>query len=93
MLIVSGLAAIIAMARAGVTAFWAEPDRVVPRVRLIEMAPIAALILLCGIQTIAAGPIMRFTAATAQSLHAPQEYVRAVLGAATERSLQSKGGT
>lgn len=93
MLILSGLAAIIAMARAGVTAFWAEPDRVVPRVRLIEMAPIVVLILLCGIQTIAAGPIMRFTAATAQSLHAPQEYVRAVLGAATERSLPSKGGT
>lgn len=93
MLIVSGLAAMIAMARAGITAFWAEPDRVVPRVRLIEMAPIAVLILLCGIQTIAAGPIMRFTTATAQSLHAPQEYIRAVLGAATDGPSHSKGGT
>ena len=92
MLIVPGLAAMIAMARAGVTAFWAEPDRVVPRVRLIEMAPIAVLILLCGIQTIAARSDHAFQAATAQSLHAPQGYVRAVLGAATRAFFAFEGG-
>jgi len=80
-LILSGLAALIAMVRAGISAFWASPDRVVPRVRLIEIAPVAVLLLLCAIQTIQAGPIMRYMQATAQSLHAPHDYIRGVLGA------------
>jgi multicomponent K+:H+ antiporter subunit D len=84
-LVLSGLAALIAMARAGIRAFWASPDRSVPRVRLIEMAPVAVLLLLCAIQTIQAGPVMRFTQATAQSLHAPHDYIRGVLGSAAER--------
>lgn len=79
LLIVSGLAALIAMTRAGIRSFWASPDRTIPRVRLIEMAPVAVLLLLCAIQTVEAGPIMRFMQATAQSLHAPHHYVRGVL--------------
>ena len=43
-LILSGLAALIAMTRAGIRAFWAAPDRAVPRVRMIEMAPVAVLL-------------------------------------------------
>jgi multicomponent K+:H+ antiporter subunit D len=78
-LILSGLAALVAMTRAGIRAFWAEPNREVPRVRLIEMAPVATLLILCAMQTIQAGPIMRFMQATAQSLHAPGDYVRGVL--------------
>jgi multicomponent K+:H+ antiporter subunit D len=84
-LILSGMAALIAMTRAGIRAFWASPDRAVPRVRLIEMAPVAILLLLCAIQTIQAGPVMRFIQATAESLHAPQSYIRGVLGSANER--------
>ena len=41
-LILSGLAALIAMTRAGIRAFWAAPDRTMPRVTVTEMAPIAA---------------------------------------------------
>ena len=78
-LILSGLASFIAMTRAGIRVFWASPDRSVPRVRLIEMAPVAILLIFCAAQTIQAGPIMRFMQATAQSLHAPGNYVRAVL--------------
>src|SRR3954454_7639477 len=48
-LIVSGLAALIAMTRAGIRAFWASADRAVPRVRLIEVAPVGVLLLLCAI--------------------------------------------
>ena len=84
-LILSGLAALIAMTRAGIRAFWASPDRTVPRVRLIEIAPVVVLLLLCAVQTIEAGPIMRFMQATAQSLHAPRDYIRGVLGPAAER--------
>jgi multicomponent K+:H+ antiporter subunit D len=91
--IVSGLAALIAMMRAGIRAFWASPDRTVPRVRLIEMAPVAVLLLLCAIQTIQAGPIMRFMQTTAQSLHVPHDYIRGVLGPAAEPSNGLRGPT
>ena len=91
-LILSGLAAIIAMTRAGIRAFWASPDRAVPVVRLIEIAPVAALLLLCAVQTVQAGPIMRYVQATAQSLHAPRDYIRAVLGRTTQQSDRRAGG-
>ena len=92
-LILSGLATLVAMTRAGIRAFWAAPDRTVPRVRLIEIAPVAVLLLLCAIQTIEAGPIMRFMQATAQSLHAPQDYIRGVLGSTGERPSAPTGHT
>jgi len=92
-LILSGLATLVAMTRAGIRAFWAAPDRTVPRVRLIEIAPVVVLLLLCAIQTIEAGPIMRFMQATAQSLHAPQDYIRGVLGSAGERPSAPMGHT
>jgi multicomponent K+:H+ antiporter subunit D len=89
-LILSGLAAVIAMTRAGMRSFWASPDRAVPRVRIIEMAPVAVLLILCAVQTIQAGPVMRYMHATAQSLHTAQNYVRDVLqaepGAQTRRA-------
>ena len=88
LLILSGLAALIAMTRAGIRAFWASTDRAVPRVRLIEMAPIVVLLILCAMQTIQAGPVMRFMQATAESLHAPQSYVRDVLAASRARDAQ-----
>jgi multicomponent K+:H+ antiporter subunit D len=83
-LILSGLASLIAMTRAGIRTFWTS-DRAVPRVGLIEVTPIAVLLLLCTVQTIQAGPIMRFMQATAQSLHAPENYIRGVLGTSAER--------
>lgn len=72
----------IAIARAGMRAFWASSDRAVPRVRVIEMAPVALLLILCAVQTVQAGPIMRFMQATADSLYAPQNYIDGVLGPA-----------
>jgi multicomponent K+:H+ antiporter subunit D len=91
--IMSGLAALIAMTRAGIHAFWASPDQTVPRVRLIEMAPVATLLFLCAWQTVQAGPIMRFMQATAQSLHAPQAYIRGVLGNEAQQPSSPRGGT
>jgi multicomponent K+:H+ antiporter subunit D len=79
-LIMTGLATLIAMTRAGIRAFWAAPDREVPRVRVIEMAPVATLLILCALQTIQAGPVMRFMQAAADSLYTPGDYVRGVLG-------------
>jgi multicomponent K+:H+ antiporter subunit D len=92
-LILSGLAALIAMIRAGIRVFWASPDRTVPRVRLIEITPVVVLLLLCAVQTILADPIMRYMQATARSLHAPHDYIRAVLGPTAELPDRPIGGT
>jgi multicomponent K+:H+ antiporter subunit D len=78
-LVLSGFATLVAMTRAGIRSFWASPDRTVPRVRLIEIAPVMFLLIICAAQTVQAGPVMRFMQATAQSLHAPGGYIRDVL--------------
>lgn len=85
-LILSGLASLLAMTRAGIRTFWAAPDRAVPRVRVIEIAPVAALLILCAAQTTHAGPVMRFMRATAEALHVPQDYVREVLRPAAHQA-------
>jgi len=79
LLTLSGLAAIIAGSRTGIRIFWASPERREPRVRVIEMAPVAALLALCLALTVAAGPAMRYMDDTARSLHAPRGYIDAVL--------------
>jgi len=58
LLTVSGLASIIAMSRAGVRIFWGAEPRDVPRVRVIEMAPVVLLLGLCLALTVWAGPIL-----------------------------------
>ena len=50
-----------------------------PRVRLIEMAPVAALLALCLALTVAAGPAMNYLNDTARALHAPGGYIESVL--------------
>lgn len=79
LLIISGLATLIAMTRAGIRAFWVDPDRGTATLRIVEIAPIALLLFVCAAQTLQAGPIMRFMTLTAQSLYVPGDYVRSVL--------------
>ena len=81
LLLASGFAAVIAMVRAGIKSFWLPLDGTVPRVHVVEIVPVAGLILLCGALTIGAGSAMRFADATAQNLHFPGGYIRAVLPA------------
>ena len=92
LLMLSGLAVVIAMMRAGIRVFWVPTESTVPSVRVIEMAPIAALLLLCFALTVQGGPVMRFMQATAQSLHAPQTYVRDVLAAPRVERPSKEGG-
>ena len=79
LLLLSGLTVVIGMGRAGVRRFWASPEATVPRVRVIEMAPVALLLALCAAMTIEANPVMRYFGAAAQALHAPRDYIDAVL--------------
>ena len=67
------------MGRAGVRIFWASEERSTPRVRVVEIAPVAALLALCFALTLAAGPAMRYLHDAALALHAPQTYIESVL--------------
>jgi multicomponent K+:H+ antiporter subunit D len=78
-LILSGLATVVAMTRAGIDVFWASPGSEVPRVQVTEIVPIGLLLGLCVVMTVEAGTVMRFMEATAQSLHGSQEYIRSVV--------------
>lgn len=78
-LILSGMATIIAMTRAGIDAFWVPPDRTLPRMRVTEIGPVIVLLVLCMTLTVKPGPVQQYMLATAQSLHAPRDYVRGVL--------------
>ncbi|MBR0670417.1 monovalent cation/H+ antiporter subunit D [Roseomonas soli] len=80
-LVLSGLATVIALLRAGIEVFWASPAAKAPRVGLVEIAPVGLLLALCVALTVGAGPVMGYMQATAQSLHAPQDYLGAVTGA------------
>lgn len=81
LLIATGLTGVIALTRTGIRVFWAPSGRAVPRLRVIETFPIAALIVLCVIITLRAEPVMRYMDATAAALHAPDDYIRSVLSA------------
>lgn len=75
----SGLAAVIALARAGVRIFWADSGRIVPRVRLIEIIPVAGLIAVCLVLTVFAGPAMNYLHEAGDALNPATNYIKEVL--------------
>lgn len=77
--LVSGIAAIIALTRTGIRLFWSTKEPITPHLRVSEAGPVAALLLGCVALTIWAGPVMNYLNDTAQSLDHPQTYIRAVL--------------
>ena len=79
-----GLAGIVALARIGMRLFWSVTGRTTPRLRVIEAAPVAFLLLLCIGLTVDAGRVMTYLEATAQTLHTPRIYIEAVLPAQPE---------
>ena len=80
LLMLSGLATLIAMTRNGIRTLWVPAETDIPRVRAIEAIPVGVLLLLCAVMTFAGGPTMRYMEATAQILYWPSEYARDVLG-------------
>ena len=80
LVLVGGLAGLIALARAGMRLFWSVTDRNTPRLSVLESAPLAFLILVCLLLTAGAGPAMRYFDAAARDLAQPRAYIHAVLG-------------
>ncbi len=91
LVIFSGLSAMLAMMRAGIRTFWAPVEGVVPRVLVMEIAPVAFLLLLCLALTVQAGAAMRYMEATAQSLHQPSAYLHDVLSATPVPGVRAGG--
>ena len=83
-IIVSGLATMIALLRAGINTFWVSFDSEVPRIRTAEMTPVLVLLGLCVTLTVLAGPAMSFADAAAHDLHQTSGYVAGVLGQAPQ---------
>lgn len=81
LLIASGLAGAIALGRIGIRAFWVPVRREPPRLRVIEVLPIAGLLALSVAITVHAGPVMRYLDDAAASLRTSDDYTRSVLSA------------
>jgi multicomponent K+:H+ antiporter subunit D len=79
LLILSGLAALISMTRAGIRTFWASMEGTVPRVLVMEMAPVLLLIAMTLALTVQAGPAMRYMEETVSGLQHPATYIDAVI--------------
>ena len=79
LLILSGLASLIAFSRMGIQRFWTPLERPSPILRRLECEPIVLLLALCVVLTVKAEPLLRFTQAAAETLSNPERYVQAVL--------------
>ena len=80
LLIITGLMALIALTRAGIRHFWANPEQSAPSLKVAEGLPIAALLLCCVAMTVKADAVMRYTLRAANALHSPDVYVSTVIG-------------
>ncbi|HEX2892044.1 monovalent cation/H+ antiporter subunit D [Vineibacter terrae] len=86
LLILSGLAALLAMSRIGIRMFWAPVDASVPRVLVVEIVPVILLLSLTIALAVQGGPAMRYMQETARAVHAPAQYVHDVLSAPRARA-------
>jgi multicomponent K+:H+ antiporter subunit D len=81
LLLASGLLATTALMRVGMRHFWTGSDRPPPRLRVVETLPIAGLLGAAVLMVVQAEPVLAYTRAAAQALHAPDRYIEAVLHA------------
>jgi len=79
LVIVGGLAAIIALMRLGVRIFWASGDIAPPRLQFTEAAPITALVTFCVLLTVQAGPVFDYLDRTVAGLTQTTTYGERVL--------------
>ncbi|WP_114950738.1 monovalent cation/H+ antiporter subunit D [Sphingosinicella terrae] len=82
LIILSGLATLIATTRAGIDLIWAPSDKPQPVLRIAEAAPVGLLLAICLALMIFAGPVMNYMERTGRSLEDREGYIRSVAGAA-----------
>ncbi|BCH61321.1 monovalent cation/H+ antiporter subunit D [Agrobacterium vitis] len=81
LVILSGIAALISMTRAGIRTFWSSIEGTVPRVLVIEIVPVMFLLALTLALTVQAGPAMHYMDTTIRALSNPANYIDAVRNA------------
>ena len=80
LMVLCGLAAIIALMRLGVRIFWASGVVTPPRLQFSEAAPVAALVLSCVLLTVQAGPVFDYLTRTTDGLLRSASHAERVLG-------------
>ncbi|MEW9856625.1 monovalent cation/H+ antiporter subunit D [Novosphingobium sp. M1R2S20] len=90
MLIVSGMATLIATTRAGIDLIWTPSERQPPPLRLAEAFPVGLLLLVCLGLMVFAGPVMLYMDRAGSSIQDRQGYITSVLGA--ERASKEERG-
>ncbi|MCJ8507923.1 monovalent cation/H+ antiporter subunit D [Rhizobium lemnae] len=78
LVILSGVASLIAMTRVGIRTFWGSLEGTVPRVLVIELTPVMFLLALTLLLTVWAGPAMQYMDTTIRTLGNPASYIEAV---------------
>jgi len=94
LLVVSGLAVLVAMIRTGINIFWVTIENARATIRLVEIVPVIALLAVCAGMTVAAGPVQRFMEAAAAAIHAPGAMMEDILAGpqvAVEPALVAEG--
>ncbi|WP_066800750.1 monovalent cation/H+ antiporter subunit D [Sphingomonas soli] len=91
LIIVSGLATLIATSRAGIDLIWAPSEKPQPVLRLAEAAPVGLLLGICLALMVFAGPVMRYMERTAYSLEDREGYIRSVTEATRTASQGGAG--
>jgi multicomponent K+:H+ antiporter subunit D len=81
LLTLSSFAALVALLRTGVEAIWAPAERTIPRVRGVEFAAIAGLLVACIVLTTHGQWVLDYTDGAVAWLERSQDYVSSVLGA------------
>ncbi|MGB3847395.1 MAG: monovalent cation/H+ antiporter subunit D [Sphingopyxis sp.] len=77
LIILSGLATMISMTRAGIDLLWTPGEDSPSRLSVIEVTPIGLLLAVCLALMLAAGPVMDFMQDTAAALYEPAGYIDA----------------
>lgn len=81
LIIISGIAALISMTRAGIRTFWSSIEGTVPRVLVVEVVPVMFLLALTLLLTVRAGPAMEYMNTTIETLSNPANYIDMVRNA------------
>lgn len=80
LMVLAGLAAIIALMRLGVRTFWATGVMTPPRLQFSEVVPVSALVGLCVLLTVQAGTVFDYLGRTVEGLAQGSTYSQRVLG-------------
>lgn len=78
LIILSGLATLVALTRAGIDLLWTPAEDSPARLSIIEVAPIGVLLAACLALMVGAGPLYRYMEATAAVLAERSSYIDAV---------------